>query len=75
MTLTPGDRDPRSPEGPDDPLVADLRTFMLTYGEHDGDCPGHDAIGPDAVSGAVCTCGFIGRMNELLGEVALRVER
>lgn len=57
-----------------DPLIADLRTFILSYGEHDAECPGRVATGPEAVSGATCTCGFIGRMNELLAEVAARIE-
>jgi hypothetical protein len=73
MALPRGDRSSESPDRPDDPLVAELRTFMLTYGEHDSECPGRNASGPDAVSGAVCGCGFIGRMNELLVQVARRV--
>ena len=55
-----------------DRLISDLRTFMLSYGEHDSECPGREAIGPDAISETSCECGFIGRMNELLAEVATR---
>jgi hypothetical protein len=57
-----------------DPLIADLRTFILSYGDHDSECPGRDAMGPEAVSGATCRCGFIGRMNTLLAEVAARMD-
>jgi hypothetical protein len=57
-----------------DPLIADLRTFILSYGEHDAECPGREAMGPEAVSGATCECGFIGRMNTLLAEVAARIK-
>ena len=56
-----------------DRLISDLRTFMLSYGDHDSECPGRDANGPDAISDANCTCGFIGRMNALLAEVAERI--
>ena len=56
-----------------DRLITDLRTFMLSYGEHDSQCPGRDATGPEAISDASCKCGFIGRMNTLLVEVAARI--
>ena len=56
-----------------DRLITDLRTFMLSYGDHDAECPGRDAIGPEAISDANCKCGFIGRMNALLAEVAERI--
>jgi hypothetical protein len=57
-----------------DRLLTDLRTFMLSYGEHDSECPGRDAIGPEAISGEACECGFISRMNTLLAEVAARIQ-
>ena len=56
-------------------LIADLRMFMLSYGEHDSECPGREATGPDAISGVNCTCGFISRMNKLLAEVAARTQK
>ena len=56
-----------------DPLINDLRLFMLSCGDHDSECSGRDAIGPDAISDANCECGFIGRMNLLLAEVAARI--
>ena len=57
-----------------DPLITDLRTFMLSYGDHDSECPGQDATGPEAISEASCECGFIGRMNTLLTAVAERID-
>ena len=73
MTERPTPGEP-GPDSPDDPLVAELRTFMLSYGEHDSECPGRDASGPEAVGGETCECGFIGRMSDLLGQVARRVD-
>ena len=54
----------------DKTLVAELRTFILSYGEHDSDCPGFEAEGPAALDRANCTCGFIDRMEDLLAKVA-----
>ena len=56
-----------------DRLITELRTFMLSYGEHDSECPGREATGPEAISGASCNCGFIKGMNKLLAEVAARL--
>lgn len=56
-----------------DPLVADLRRFILSYAEHDPDCPGFEATGDAATSSSTCTCGLIERMEELLAEVARRL--
>jgi hypothetical protein len=53
-------------------LVAELRRFILSYAEHDPDCPGFGATGEDAVSASACTCGLIERMDELLARVAGR---
>jgi hypothetical protein len=55
-------------------LVTELRRFILSYAEHDPDCPGFDATGDDAVSASACTCGLIERMEELLARVADRDE-
>jgi hypothetical protein len=56
-------------------LVGDLRRFILSYAEHDPDCPGFEATGDAATSAAMCTCGLIARMEQLLGEVADLVAR
>lgn len=58
----------------DDPLVADLRRFTLSYAEHDPGCPAREATGPAATSSSTCACGLIERMDELLAEVASRLE-
>lgn len=54
-------------------LVLHLRRFILSYGEHDDECPGNRATGPAAVDAELCTCGFIPRMEELLAVVAERM--
>ena len=58
----------------EDPLVAGLRRFILSYAEHDPDCPAFDATGPAATSTSNCACGLIERMDELLAEVASRLK-
>jgi len=58
----------------EDPLVAELRRFILSYAEHDPDCPAFDATGAAAISASTCACGLIERMDELLAEVARRLE-
>ena len=63
------------PAEPEDPLISDLRRFILSFGEHDPECPGYEATGPMAVDGRSCTCGFIPRMDELLTEMALRIAK
>jgi hypothetical protein len=63
------------PAQPEDPLILDLRRFILSFGEHDPECPAYEAIGPTAVEERSCTCGFIPRMNELLAETAERITR
>ncbi len=60
--------------GMTDPLVSDLRRFILSYGEHDEDCAGYDASGPAVVDPAGCTCGFIPRLEDLLRELEERLE-
>jgi len=61
------------PVDPEDPLIGDLRRFILSFGEHDPECAGYESTGPMAVDAAACTCGFISRMNELLAETARRI--
>jgi hypothetical protein len=41
----------------EDSLVADLRRFILSYAEHDPDCPAFDATGRAATSASTCECG------------------
>ena len=49
-----------------DPFVAEMRRFILTYSEHDQDCPGIDANAwEDQLK--VCDCGLAARLDELLG--------
>ncbi len=55
-----------------DELVADLRRFILSYGEHDSACAGYEATGDAAVDPRLCSCGFITRMDELLAAVRQR---
>jgi hypothetical protein len=63
------------PAEPEDPLLSDLRRFILSFGEHDPECPGSDATGQMAVDGGLCSCGFIPRMDELLTETARRIRK
>lgn len=63
------------PAEPEDPLISNLRRFILSFGEHDPDCPGYEATGPMAVDVRSCTCGFISRMNDLLAETAARITK
>ena len=57
-------------------LVAEIRTFILSYGEHDPDCPGVDANAWQDQR-AVCVCGFAPRLDELMSKLdaALAVDR
>ena len=57
----------------DDPLVEELRRFILSYGEHDGDCPGAVAQGAAVTDPGGCECGFIARLEELLQRTAARL--
>jgi hypothetical protein len=40
-----------------DPLTIELRRFILTYAEHDPDCPGIDANAWEEQR-LVCVCGL-----------------
>jgi hypothetical protein len=46
-------------------LIDEIRRFVLSYGEHDSDCPGVDATTWEAQS-KVCVCGFAPRFDELM---------
>ncbi|MDL5034573.1 hypothetical protein QRD43_21905 [Pelomonas sp. APW6] len=55
-----------------DPLTVELRRFILTYAEHDPDCPGIDANAWEEQR-RVCICGLAQRLDELLGKVDERL--
>jgi hypothetical protein len=56
-----------------DPLVNELRTFILSYSEHDRDCPGIDAnVWFDQLQ--VCTCGLAPRLDELMSKLQDRLD-
>ena len=57
-----------------DPLTIELRRFILTYAEHDGDCPGVDANAWDEQK-RVCVCGLAPRLDELLAALDMRLAR
>ena len=46
-------------------LVAEIRRFILSFGEHDPGCPGIDAT-TWTQQREVCICGFAGRLDELM---------
>jgi len=57
-----------------DPLTVELRRFVLTYAEHDPDCPAIDANAWDEQR-RVCVCGLAPRLDELLGKLDERLVR
>jgi len=57
-----------------DPLVAELRRFILSYAEHDPECPGIDAKAWEEQR-AVCTCGLAPRLDELLEKLEKRLQK
>jgi hypothetical protein len=57
-----------------DPLVIELRRFILTYAEHDQDCPGIDANAWGHQL-QVCVCGLAPRLDELMEKLSKRLER
>lgn len=57
----------------EDPLVAELRTFLGSYAEHDPDCPAVDAVGPAVLDPANCICGLTLRQEELIAELKVRL--
>jgi len=56
-----------------EPIVEQLRRFILSYAEHDPDCPAVAATGPAAIDPATCRCGLIPRMEDLLAELQRRL--
>jgi hypothetical protein len=58
----------------EDPLLADLRSFMLSHGQHDEDCGGANGETPSLLDPARCSCGFLPRMEELLNDTASRLK-
>lgn len=55
-----------------DPFVAELRRFILTYAEHDSDCPGIEANAWEEQR-RVCVCGLAPRLDELLATLEQRL--
>jgi hypothetical protein len=53
-------------------IVADLRRFILSYAEHDPECPGINARAWEEHR-KVCTCGFAMRLDELLDALDQRL--
>ena len=56
-----------------DPFVAELRRFILTYAEHDPDCPGIEANAWEEQR-RVCVCGLAVRLDELLERLDERLK-
>jgi hypothetical protein len=57
-----------------DPLTIELRRFILTYAEHDNDCPSIDANAwEDQKRG--CVCGLAPRLDELMEKLDSRLAK
>jgi len=50
-------------------IIAELRRFILSSGEHDPDCPGIDVNAWEQQL-EVCQCGFALRLDELMLKLA-----
>ena len=59
--------------GTDEDLLADLRRFIDSFGDHDDECLGYDVYGREAEL-AACSCGFV-RRHDLVDEVRLRLRK
>ena len=57
-----------------DPFVIELRRFILTYAEHDSDCPGIDANAWQEQL-RVCDCGLAPRLDELMETLGKRLKQ
>ena len=57
-----------------DPLTVEMRRFILTFAEHDPDCPGLDANAWEEQR-LVCVCGLAPRLDELLAKLDARLLR
>jgi hypothetical protein len=55
-----------------DPLTEELRRFILTYAEHDEDCPSI-ALNSWQDQKSACICGLAPRLDELLGNLDARL--
>lgn len=55
-----------------DALTAELRLFVLTYAEHDPDCPGINANAWEDQKQA-CVCGLGPRLDELMASLDERL--
>jgi len=51
-----------------DPFTVELRRFILTYAEHDPDCPGIDQNAWEDQKSS-CVCGLAPRLDQLLQEL------
>jgi hypothetical protein len=58
-------------EGTDEELLADLRRFIESFGDHDDECPAFSVVGREAELSA-CACGFA-RRHDLLDELRRRL--
>lgn len=57
-----------------DEITIELRRFILTYAEHDPDCPGVDANAWEEQK-RVCVCGLAPGLDELLEKLDQRLGR
>jgi hypothetical protein len=57
-----------------DPITIELRRFILTYAEHDPECPGIDANAWEEQR-RVCVCGLAPRLDELLEKLDGRLSQ
>jgi hypothetical protein len=57
-----------------DAFVTELRRFILTYAEHDPDCPGIEANVWEEQR-RVCVCGLAPRLDELLAILEERLAK
>jgi hypothetical protein len=57
-----------------DPLTIELRRFILTYAEHDRECPGVDANAWEEQK-RICVCGLSVRLDELLEKLDARLAK
>jgi len=57
-----------------DPITIELRRFILTYAEHDPECPGIDTNAWEEQR-RVCVCGLAPRLDELLEKLDGRLSQ
>jgi len=57
---------------PESETVAELRRFILSYAEHDSDCPGVNANAwSDQVR--VCVCGLAPKLDDLMHQLEIKL--